>query len=56
MIEWSKAPNISEVDLLVFGAHPDDAELMCSGTLSLLSQTKTTAEQLSSSCTTFAAI
>lgn len=40
MINWSKKPSSHSLDLLIFGAHPDDAELMCSGTLTLLSKTK----------------
>jgi bacillithiol biosynthesis deacetylase BshB1 len=38
MIEWSLKPNSVQLDLLVFAAHPDDAELMAAGTLILMSK------------------
>jgi len=38
MIYWSKRPAQPKLDVLAFGAHPDDIELMCAGTLVLLSR------------------
>ena len=38
MIDWSLKPESIQMDLLVFAAHPDDAELMAAGTLILLSK------------------
>lgn len=38
MIDWSLKPDSVQLDLLVFAAHPDDAELMAGGTLILMSK------------------